>query len=120
MKLKRTVYPQKTFDDDLDALVRLIVDKGWAFPGLDLDRLATDVEEQRAQRAAHDALEGQYLAAHATFGLEQEARYRRFMKTVYALRGAFCSDKAVMAELDRFRRHNGSHGRKKKEAADAV
>ena len=117
MKLKRTCYPPKTFDDNLDSLVRLIQEKGWAFPGLDLDQLAADVDEQRAQRAAHDTLEGAYLAAHETFGLEQEARYRRFMKAVYALRGAFCSDKAVMAELDRFRRNTGSRSRKASDEA---
>ena len=119
MKLKKTCYPPKTFDDNLDSLVRLIQAKGWEFPGLDLEQLAADVEAQRAQRVAHDALESEYLAQHETFGLDQEARYRRFLKALYALRGAFCSDKAVMAELDRFKRNTGS-GRPRKAADEAV
>jgi hypothetical protein len=92
--------------------VRLIQAKGWEFPGLDLDQLVADVEAQRAQRVEHDALESQYLAQHETFGLEQEARYRRFLRALYAMRGAFCSDKAVMAELDRFKRNAGRRSRK--------
>jgi hypothetical protein len=117
MKIKRTCYPPKIFDDTLEGLVRLIKAKGWVFPGLDIDLFEADVEAQRAQRAEHDALQSQYLALHETFGLEQEARYRRFLKLLYAARGVFCSDKAVMAELERFKRNAGSRTRKSSEEA---
>ena len=117
MKMKRTCYPPKIFDDTLCALVRLIEAKGWTFPGIDLDQLEADVAAQRAQRVEHDALRSQYLALHETFGLAQEARYQLFLKALYAIRGAFCSDKAVMAELERFKR---STGRARKVADEAA
>ena len=47
--------------------------------------------------------QGHELAALAAQGealtLEQLARYRRFIRALNAARGAFCEDKAVMAEL---------------------
>ena len=104
MQPKKTYYPSRIFDDALAALVALFIAKGWMFPSVDLAQLEADVAAQRARRAEHDAMLGQYLALHETFGLEQEARYRRFLRALNAARGTFCEDKAVMAELDRFKR----------------
>jgi len=107
MALKKTYYPPKTFDDVLDALVRLFQAKGWEFTGVDVDQLAADVEEQRAERAAHETLQGQFVALHETFGVNQEARYQRFLAALGAARAVFRNDKAVSAELDRFKRPTG-------------
>ena len=101
---KKTYYPPKTFDDDLEGLVLLFEEKGWVFSGVDVTALKTDQTEQRSERAVHDALEGKYLAEHERFGLAQEDRYQRFAAALNAARGAFRTDKAVMAELDRFKR----------------
>jgi hypothetical protein len=107
MKLKRSFYPSKVFDDMLFALVQLLLAKGWSFPGSSTEQLAADAEAQRAERAEHDAEMGKFLALHETFGLNQEARYNRFVAVLEAARGAFRSDKAVMAELERFKRPRG-------------
>jgi hypothetical protein len=107
MKLKRSFYPSKVFDDMLFALVQLLLAKGWSFPGSSTEQLAADAEAQRAERAEHDAEMGKFLALHETFGLNQEARYHRFVAVLEAARGAFRSDKAVMAELERFKRPRG-------------
>ena len=112
MALRKTFYPSKTFDDELDALWRLFQSKGWEFPGESLEALAKDVEDQRAERAEHDALRGQYVALHENFGLAQLARYRRFQALLKAARGMFRDDKAVTAELDRFARNRGGRSRK--------
>ena len=103
-KEKKTFYPPKTFDDDLDAFVKLFFAKGWSFSGVDGAVLKDDPDKQRAERAAHDALEGEYLNLHEAFGVAQEARYQRFQAALNAARGAFKKDKAIMAELDRFKR----------------
>ena len=104
MKMKKTFYPSKVFDDMLFALVQLLIIKGWSFPGSSTEQLAADAEAQRAERAEHDALMSQFLALHETFGLSQLARYQRFMAVLEAMRGIFREDKAVMAELDEFSR----------------
>lgn len=103
-KKKRTYYPPKTFDDDLATFVKLFRSKSWSFSGVDVDQLEKDVPEQREERTAHDELESQYLALHESFGIAQEERYTRFAAALNAARGAFRRDKAVMAELDRFKR----------------
>jgi hypothetical protein len=107
MAPKQTYYPPKTFDDVLDALVRLFQAKGWEFTGVDMEQLAADVEEQRAERAAHETLQDQYVAMHATFGVNQEARYERYLAALNAARAVFRNDKAVSAELERFKRPTG-------------
>lgn len=101
---KKTYYPPKTFDDDLDSLARLCQVQGWSFSGAEVGRLAAEAQAQRAERAEHDALEGRFAALHESFGLAQEARYRHFAAVLNAARGAFRTDKAVLAELDRFKR----------------
>jgi hypothetical protein len=113
---RRTFYPSKSFEDMLFALVALLLAKGWSFPGATTEQLAADAEAQLAERTAHEALMGQFLAQRETFGLNQEARYERFMAAINAARGAFRNDKAVMAELDRFKR---PHGRPRKPSEDA-
>jgi hypothetical protein len=101
---KKTYYPPKTFDDDLDGLARLCQSKGWAFSGVDVNQLATEAQAQRAERAEHDALEGRFASVHEAFGLAQAARYQHFSAVLNAARGAFRTDKAVMAELNLFKR----------------
>lgn len=101
---KKTYYPPKTFDDDYDALVQLFKDKKWAFSGVDLQQMDKDAVDQRAERKSHDALEAQFRGVHETFGEAQEARFSRFGAALSAVRGAFRKDKAVMAELERFKR----------------
>ena len=61
MALRKTYYPTKTFDDELDALARLCQAKGWDFPGIGLEQILADAEAQRTERAAHDALVSQAL-----------------------------------------------------------
>ena len=120
MKPKRTFYPSRIFDDALEALVILFVAKGWLFPGIDVAQLQADVAAQRARRIEHDTLHSQYLALQETFGLEQLARYRRFIRALNAARGAFCEDKAVMAELDRFTLKRSGRPRKSPEESEAA
>ena len=114
---KKTCYPPKTFDDVLDALVRLFLAKCWVFTGVDVARLTADVDAQRAERAEHDTLQSQYLALHERFGVNQEARYERFLAALNAARAVFRNDKAVMAELERFKRHAGRPRKASDEAA---
>jgi hypothetical protein len=104
MVLRRTHYPPKTFDDDLDALARLFQSKGWEFSGVDTAALIEGAEAQRAERAEHDMKESEFLALHETFGLAQLARYTLFVTALRAARAVFRNDKAVTAELDRFHR----------------
>jgi hypothetical protein len=101
---KRTYFPQKTFDDDLSAFVQLVQSAGWTFSGVDVAQLAQDAVEQREERARHDAAQIEYERLHETFALAQEERHRRFTDALSAARGAFRRDKAVLAQLDRFRR----------------
>ena len=114
---KKTYYPSKSFDDTLDALVRLFLAKGWEFTGVAMEQLTADVEAQRAERAEHETLQGQYVALHETFGVNQEARYERFLAALNAARAVFRNDKAVMAELERFKRHAGRKRKASEEAA---
>jgi hypothetical protein len=102
--MKRTYYPSKTFDDDLDALAQLAKTENWTFSGIDTAQIVQDALDQRNERAQHDAAEGQFDKLHETFGLAQEARHERFAAVLNAARGAFRSNKAVVAQLDRFRR----------------
>ncbi len=101
---KKTYYPPKTFDDDVEGFVKLLLDKGWSFSGVDNEKLKEDSQNQRTERVEHDQLEGKYLAEHERFGIAQEERYNRFADALNAARGAFRSDKVVLAELDRFKR----------------
>ena len=118
--LKRTFYPSRIFDDALEALVILFVAKGWLFPGIDIAQLQADVAAQRAQRIEHDTKQSEYLTLHETFGLEQLARYRRFIRALNAARGAFCEDKAVMAALERFTLSRSGRPRKTPAESEAA
>ncbi|MCK9460766.1 MAG: hypothetical protein M0R80_14095 [Proteobacteria bacterium] len=104
MALKKTYYPAKTFDDDLDGLARLFQSKGWEFSGVDTTALIAGAEEQRTERAEHDALRREYAAMHEKFGLAQLARFTLFVTALRAARAVFRNDKAVTAELERFHR----------------
>jgi uncharacterized protein (DUF2384 family) len=117
MALRRTFYPAKTFDDELDALARLCQAKGWDFPGVGLEQILADAEAQRTERAAHDALVSQAAALHETFGVEQAARFQRFLAVLTAARGAFRSDKSALAELERFHRNKSRRRAAEPEAA---
>ena len=104
MASKKTYFPQKTFDDDLDAFAQLGSSHGWVFSGVDFDQLRQDAIDQREERAKFDAAELEYHRMREAFGMAQEARYLRFADALNAARGAFRRDKAVLAQLDRFRR----------------
>jgi hypothetical protein len=104
MTNRKTYYPPKTFDDALEGLANLYQEKGWSFSGIDTEQLQRDAEAQRLERTDHDKLESQYLNVHETFGVAQEARSQRYGSALQAARGAFRRDKAVMAELNRFKR----------------
>jgi len=102
--LRRTYHPSKTFDDDLDAFAQLAKAENWSFSGVNAAAIEQDSIDQRNERAAHDAAEGEFDKLHETFGLAQQARHERFSAALNAARGAFRNDKAVIAQLDRFRR----------------
>ena len=102
--LRRTYHPSKTFDDDLAAFAQLAKTENWSFSGINAATIAQDAIDQRNERAAHDAAEGQFDKLHETFGLAQQARHERFSAALNAARGAFRNDKAVLAQLERFRR----------------
>ena len=114
----KTFYPQKTFDDDLVALVDLYTSSKWSFTNVDLKELKQDSLDQRAERQAFDALQAQYDKAHADFGAAQEARYQRFSAALNAARGAFRNDKTVTAQLAKFKR-SSTRAPKAKAAAPA-
>lgn len=104
----KTYFPSKTFDDDLVALVNLFKQKGWSFSGIDGAQLGKDATDQRTERADFDAAEQAFEAQKRTFGLNQEQRFQRFQAALDAARGAFRRDKAIMAQLDKFKRASGS------------
>ena len=101
---KRTYYPARTFDDDLDSFGGLMKENGWTSFGITAEQLEQDAIAQRAQRAEHDALEAKWQAAHEAFGQAQEERYERFAAALGAARAAFRKDKSVMAALARYKR----------------
>ena len=104
---KKTFYPSKEFDDNLEGLSVVLADEGWEIPGVAVALIAEDAATQRAERAAHDAKRREYLALHEEFGLAQLARYKRFMAVLEALRGAFRDDKVVQTKLKEFGRKVG-------------
>ena len=104
MAKKRTYFPPKTFDDDLAGLVDLFKEKKWTFSGVDGKAIEKDAVAQRDERGKHDAMESQYVKMHEEFGMAQDSRYQRFAAALNAARGAFRNDKAVVKELDRFKR----------------
>jgi hypothetical protein len=104
VKTKQNYYPLRTFDDLLAALVVLILAKGWNLTGVDLGQLETDVEAQRAERIELDKAQGEYLALRERFAQAQDARYQRYASALAVIRSAFRNDKAVLAELERFKR----------------
>jgi len=120
MALKKTFYPSKQFEDELEALALLFQAKGWEFPGDAIAQLVADAEAQRTERAAHETARTQFIALHETFGLAQLARFRRFVALLKAARGMFRDDKAVIAELDRFGRSNSGRPRKTPAESEAA
>jgi ribosomal protein L18 len=102
--MKRTYHPAKTFDDDLDGFAELVKSENWSFSGIDAAQIGQDAADQRKERLQHDAAEAQFDKLHETFGLAQEARHDRFSAALNAARGAFRSNKAVLAQIERFRR----------------
>jgi hypothetical protein len=104
MANRKAYFPQKTFDDDLDAFAQLGSAAGWVFTGVDFAQLKQDAVDQRGERAKFDATELEYNRTREAFSVTQEARYVRFAAALNAARGAFRSNKVVLAQLDRFRR----------------
>ena len=102
--LRRTYHPSKTFDDNLEAFAQLAKTENWSFSGIETAAIAQDAIDQRNERTAHDAAEGQFDKLHEAFGLAQQARHARFSAALNAARGAFRNDKAVIAQLEHFRR----------------
>lgn len=101
---RRTYFPQKTFDDDLDAFAQLGASSGWVFTGVDFEQMKSDAVQQREERARFDAAELEFNRIRNEFGVAQEQRYQRFADALNAARGAFRRDKALLSQLDRFRR----------------
>jgi len=104
LKTKQNYYPLRMFDDLLEALVFLILAKGWELTGVDLDQLEVDVEAQRAERVELDKAQGEYRAQRERFATAQDARYQRYASALAVIRSAFRNDEAVLAELERFKR----------------
>jgi hypothetical protein len=117
MDPKRTYYPPKEFEQELVDLAKLAQEKGWDFPGDAVAQLVADAEAQHAERAAHEAARIAFVAEHETFGLAQQARYKRFLALLKAARAMFRDDKVVLAELDRFNRLDGKPRKARPEAA---
>lgn len=103
---KRTFYPPRTFEQDLQTFVQLASEQGWHFSGVDLDQLARDAVEQARERAAFDEAEAQFLATRERFALGQDSRYRRFAAALNAARAAFLGNEPVAQQLERFKRPN--------------
>ena len=101
---KRTYYPSKTFDDDLEAFVKLAKSEGWHFSGIDLEQIARDAVEQRLERGEFVAAETRFNDLHEQFGMAQEARYQRFAAALNAARAAFRGNDTIMTQLDGSRR----------------
>jgi len=97
---KRTYHPSMTFDDDLEAFVKLARSEGWHFSGIDLEQIARDAVEQRVERGEYVAAEARFNELHEQFGLAQEARYQRFAAALNAARAAFRGNETIMTQLD--------------------
>jgi hypothetical protein len=104
MILKRNFSPPRTFDEQLEALVKLLREKQYSHSRVDLNQCEQDVLAQRQGRAAHDDLAVKYREAHARFAEEQSARYKRFIRLLNSARAAFGDDSAMMAALKQFDR----------------
>ena len=108
MSDKKTYYPPKSFDDAIDGFAELCRKNGWNFPSITAEQLHKDAIAQIEERKAHDKAEREFNALHETFGVNQELRHERFSKALNAARKLFADDKAVMAQLDEFKLHEGS------------
>ena len=97
---KRTYYPSKTFDDDLEAFVKLARSEGWHFSGIDLEQIARDAVEQRVERGEYVAADARFNEMHEQFGLAQEVRYQRFAAALNAARAAFRGNETIMTQLN--------------------
>ncbi len=104
MQLEYFAKQPRGFANQPRGFAKLFVDKGWSFSNVDGEKLKEDAQSQRTERVEHDQLEGKYFAEQERFGIAQEGRYQRFADALNAARGAFRSDKVVLAELERFKR----------------
>ena len=104
MDPKRFFSPPRTFDEQLEALVKLLREKHFSLSRVDLNQCEQDVVAQRQARAAHDDLEVKYREAHARLAEEQHERYERFLRLRNAARAAFGDDNAMMVALKQFDR----------------
>jgi len=94
----------KRFDDQLEALLTYIQQKGWTLFGVDVQELTTDLAKQRSERQAKLDLDRQAASAGEAFLRSQAARYARYMKTLEVLRAAHRDDPEVQKALAQFKR----------------
>jgi|GEM_PF-2211588 len=94
----------KRFDDQLEALLTYIGQKGWTLIGIDVQELTTDLANQRAERQAKLDLDRQLASASEAFLRSQAARYARYMRTLEVLRAAHRDDPEVQKALEQFKR----------------
>jgi hypothetical protein len=104
MALGRTYVPQRTFDDDMEGLISLLIQINFSCSHVDINQLKEDVRRQREERAAHDALAAKYRQVHAQFAVAQLERHGRYVRILNAARAAFRGDKAMLAALEKFGR----------------
>ena len=71
MASKKTYFPQKTFDDDLDAFAQLGSTHGWVFSGVDFDELKQDAIDQRSSMRR----------SSSTIGCAKRSGWRRKLAT---------------------------------------
>jgi hypothetical protein len=119
-KSSTNYYPSRSFDDTLDAFVRLVASANWTFPGIDLAQLQLDVKEQRAERLALSGLRSETARKEAEFAQRQHARFNRFSAVLNAARGAFRHDAAVLAQLEQFKRRATSRNPVKEDSRPAT
>jgi len=94
----------KRFDDQLEALLGYIGQKGWTLTGVDVSELAADLTNQRAERQTKLDLERQTASASEAFFRNQAARYGRYMKALEVIRAAHRDEPEVQKALAQFKR----------------
>src|SRR5690242_2754676 len=104
MNTKPIFAPQRSFADNYEGLVKMLLEKAFAFSHIDINKCLQDTIDQRAERANHDALQAKYQETHARFIVDQRERYGRYIRLLDAARAAFRDDKAMLAALRNFAR----------------
>jgi hypothetical protein len=94
----------KQFDEQLEALVTYIGQKGWTITSLDVSELHADLAQQRGDRQKDLDLVRQAGEFRQAFLAGQTERYRRFMRALEVLRAAHRDDPEVQKALEQFKR----------------